>query len=96
MLSTQIRKTGLDYVSGSLMIVREDNAQWAELFQYVKPCSHKPCTWLDPQCRKIHDPGAMDFAPSSARGPWKMHVSFDWEHSSRAMILGTIVYKDSV
>ena len=58
--------------------------------------SPKPCTRLDPQHRKIHGPGVMDLAPSSSRGPREMYVSFDWEYSPGAMILGLIEYKESV
>ena len=54
------------------------------------------CTRLDPQCRKIYDPGAMDLAPSSTRGLREMYISFDWEHSPGAMILGPIEYKECI
>ena len=54
-----------------------------------------PDPQLDPQCRKIHDPGAMDLAPYSTLGPWEICVLlFDWEHSHGAMILGPIQYKE--
>ena len=58
--------------------------------------SPKPCTRLDPQHRKIRGPGVMDLAPSSTRGPREIYVSFDWEYSPGAMILGPIEYKESV
>ena len=62
--------------------------EWTHNFSCI------PYTQLDPQCRKIHDSGAMDLAPSSTLGPLEMYVSFDWEYSPRAMIMGPIEYKD--
>ena len=45
---------------------------------------------LDPQCRKIHDPGAMYCPPLLPRG------GGHWKHSPGAMILGPIEYKENV
>ena len=38
----------------------------------------------------------MDLAPSSTRGLREMYISFDWEHSPGAMILGPIEYKECI
>ena len=38
---------------------------------YFDQDAFDPCTRLDPQCRKIHDLGAMDLAPSSNWGRWE-------------------------
>ena len=51
-----------------------------------------PCIRLDLQCRKIHDLGAMDLAPSPTGGGGMR--SLDWKHSPRAMKLGPIEDKD--
>ena len=53
-----------------------------------------PCTRLDLQCRKIHDLGAMNLAPSPTRGLWGQSIENIATHSPGAMKLGPIEYKD--
>ena len=39
--------------------------------RYMKEIEPRPCTRLDPQCRKIHGPRVKDLAPSSTWGHGK-------------------------
>ena len=61
--------------------------------QLQKEPEFYPCTRLDLQCRKTHDLGAMNLAPSPTRGLWGHSIENIATHSPGAMKLGPLEYK---
>ena len=64
------------------------------LLVFLNIAHGKSCTRLDLQCRKMHDLGAMNLAPSPTRRLWGHSIENIATHSSGAMKLGPIEYKE--